>query len=300
MPRPGDPHYRSAIALAGVAVAILLVLVLPSQTVTSSPATTLALLAAILLLDFFDLSLPQGDRIGLEGALVAASLLYLPPLVVLITGVAARAVAQMVARRRRRLGSALVDLSTTALGIAAASVATRLVLSGSGGSVARPYVAVGLACAFLLVVELLYAQVMSAMRMSRPFRGLLLGNLRLQGPLLLAEMSTAVLLVMTFERMGVWAFVLAVVLLLLLRHSYALLIDVRRAYMSTIEVLVETAESADLRREGHSERTATIARDIAEEIGLGSVQIERLSYAALLHDIDLVSAGSGHSARAAD
>jgi HD domain len=278
---------RAVVAATAICASVILVILLPQRD-TASTAALLALSLAILLLDFFDLSLPHGDRIGLEGPLIAAGLLVVSPVPVMAIGLVARAVAWLATSRRAGLEESLVDLSTAGVGIAAASATTHLVLVWGGQSGGAEYIAVGFACAALLIAQLLYSQALSALRLHRPFRGLLLGNMRFQGPLLLAEMSTSVLLVMTYERMGVWAFVLAVVLLLLLRHSYALLIDVRQAYMSTVEVLVETAESADPRREGHSERTAELARQIAEELGLGSGQVERLSYAALVHDLDMV------------
>ena len=76
-----------------------------------------------------------------------------------------------------------------------------------------------------------------------------------------------------------------VVLLLLIRQSYALFLSIRETYRTTIEVLVEAAESQDSRRAGHSDRTASIARSIASACGISPSQVESIGYAALLHDL---------------
>ena len=76
-----------------------------------------------------------------------------------------------------------------------------------------------------------------------------------------------------------------VALLLLMRQSYVLFLDIRETYRTTVEVLVEAAESQDSRRAGHSDRTAVLARSIAMGCGLSASEVELIGYAALLHDI---------------
>jgi HD domain len=274
-------------AAALLAVATLVSLALPAGVATL-PLTTLAMLfTAVTLLDVFDLLLPRGDRIGLDGPLIAAAAVAAPPVAVFALALIARAAA-MTIRREHSVDDWALELSTTAGGAAAAL----LIVAPFATRAATPnwtdLLLVALACAALLGTQMLVSQLYSSRRMGRPFTGLLIGNLRFQGPLLGAEMSASVLLALTYEQMGSWALVLVVVLLLLLRHSYGLLISVRRTYMNTVEVLVDTAELSDARRAGHSERTAQLARDIAEELGLTSRDVERLSYAALLHDLDMV------------
>ena len=48
--------------------------------------------------------------------------------------------------------------------------------------------------------------------------------------------------------MGPWSLIPVVALLLLMRQSYALFLDIRETYRTTVEVLVEAAESQDDRR----------------------------------------------------
>jgi hypothetical protein len=95
----------------------------------------------------------------------------------------------------------------------------------------------------------------------------------------------------TYGYMGAWSLIPVVALLLLMRQSYALLLDIRETYRTTVEVLVEAAEGQDVRRLGHADRTAAIARAIGMHLGMSAPQVERVSYAALLHDVDAISDG---------
>ncbi len=94
--------------------------------------------------------------------------------------------------------------------------------------------------------------------------------------------------------MGAYSLIPVVALLFLIRQSYAMLQDIRELYRTTVEVLVEAAEAQDVRRVGHAERTASIARTIGTHMGLASGQIERISYAALLHDVDAIGSPEEH------
>jgi len=147
--------------------------------------------------------------------------------------------------------------------------------------------------AVFLVCEMASAQAVVAVMKRRPFARLLRGNFRTQGPALLAQWSASVLLLLTYEQMESWSLIPVVALLLLMRQSYALFLDIRETYRTTVEVLVEAAESQDERRFGHADRTAATARAIAMHIGLPAPAVERISYAALLHDLAELSASLG-------
>jgi hypothetical protein len=136
-----------------------------------------------------------------------------------------------------------------------------------------------------LVVELAAAQAVTALWTGRPLARLLRGNITSQAPLIAAQWSASVLLLLTYGGMAMWSLIPALALLLLMRQSYALFLDIRETYRMTVEVLVEAAESQDERRVGHADRTAAVARSIAMRIGLPAAEVERISFAALLHDL---------------
>ena len=229
--------------------------------------------------------MPRGDAVNVTGALCAAALLILGPTqaaaICLISAVIAHVMRRGV-RSPRRLAITLVARGAGLL------VGTGLYFGlGVGGSSWHRYlVAAAIPAAFILG-ELLAAQTAASIGTGRQLTRLLRGNLVGQAPLLMAQWSASLLLLITYNsQMGPWSLVPVVALLLLMRQSYALLLSTRETYRTTVEVLVEAAESEDGRRVGHADRTAVIARTIATRLGMAVSAVERISYVALLHDVD--------------
>ena len=238
---------------------------------------------AIALLDSFDISLPRGDSIGVSGALVAASLMVVGPVPALVSAVAGLAIAQVLGRHRasRRF---VVEAIVVRLGALAAAWGTAALLLWS--TVRAPLLFEGIAVGFVyLFMELLLSQAITARETGRPFTRLFRGNLRRQALVLAAEVSATALVVTTYPDMGVWSLVPVMALLLLMRQSYSMLLEMRDTYQATVEILVEAAEGQDQRFRGHADRTAQIAREICMRLGLNAADVERASYSALLHDV---------------
>ncbi|MEI7813442.1 MAG: hypothetical protein WCJ13_01445 [Coriobacteriia bacterium] len=258
---------------------------------TTTSVTVLWFFLAVLLLDSFDISLPRGDSIGVSGALCAAAVILLGPMwaaLICLGSVLVTHLARHGAEERRRVVGAVVARcaalgasALTAYGLSLYPVLYRSLLDA------------GLVAAAFLMTELIAAQLMAAVGTGRPFGRLLRGNLRVQAPLLLAQWSASVLLLITFQGMGAWSLIPVVALLFLMRQSYAMLQDIRELYRTTVGVLVEAAEGQDARRVGHAERTAATARAIAMRVGLSAHQVDRINYAALLHDVDAIGDTSG-------
>ncbi|NTU70577.1 MAG: HD domain-containing protein [Coriobacteriia bacterium] len=241
-------------------------------------------LAGLVVLDLFDISLPRGDSVGVAGALAAASLVVLGPaqgaVLVGISAVGVHLLRRGLSQPLRLVG---VLISRIAGIVAAASVLA------VGASVLPPLALYGIVPAAFLMVEIITAQAVTGVVSSRSFLRLVRGNIRSQAPLLAAQWSASVLLLLTYNGMGGWSLIPVVALLLLMRQSYALFLDIRETYRTTVEVLVEAAENQDARRVGHADRTAMMARAIAGRLGLGAAMVERISYAALLHDLGTLS-----------
>jgi putative nucleotidyltransferase with HDIG domain len=64
-----------------------------------------------------------------------------------------------------------------------------------------------------------------------------------------------------------------------------LYLELQSTYLSTIKVLVSTIEAKDSYTRGHTERVASYARMIAEQLGLSKRDREIVSFGAALHDI---------------
>jgi putative nucleotidyltransferase with HDIG domain len=73
--------------------------------------------------------------------------------------------------------------------------------------------------------------------------------------------------------------------MLVIRQSYASLMDVERANRDLLKVLVKAIETRDPYTSGHSTRVATLARLIAIDYGLRPHAVAHVENAALLHDI---------------
>jgi putative nucleotidyltransferase with HDIG domain len=83
----------------------------------------------------------------------------------------------------------------------------------------------------------------------------------------------------------------AVVLpLLLVRYTYLSTIQLERANHDLLKVFVKAIETRDPYTSGHSQRVSTLAQIIAEDIGLRHSIVEKVTTAALLHDIGKIDA----------
>jgi len=267
----------------------------PISPMDASIAAMLWFLGAAILLDVFDISLPRGDSAGGAGALCAAALLVLgPPRAAVIALTAA-----VVAHGIRRGADAPLRLATVVVSRAVALAVSTAALHALTPATS-PTASFILVPAVFLVTEISVSQAALAFRSGRSFIGLLRGNANSQSALVAAQWSASVLLLLTYDGMRAWVLVPDVVLLLLIRQSYALFLNIRETYRTTVEVLVEAAESQDTRRIGHSDRTSVLARSIATACGLSSNEIERIGYAALLHDLGGLAELSVAEASASD
>jgi hypothetical protein len=243
---------------------------------------------AILFLDAFDISLPRGDSVGVAGTLVAASISIdnMGPAVALLLGASSVLLVQVFRFLRHQEGATLYEIWIR-LGSTLTAVGAFALLQPYGGWVGDS--AVILVPAALLLSELAARQVALSIRSGRSFKRLLAGNLSRQGLLFASEVSVAALTVILFDSMGVWTLIPVLALLILIRQSYAMLLEIRETYHTTVSVLVEAAEIPEPGRQGHSERVAEIAREIGAKCGMSAMELERLSYAALLHDVHGIS-----------
>lgn len=256
------------------------------QALAWGPIMSFAL--AILLLSLVDIPLPRGDIVGVSGTLDAVALAVLGPLAAAIACLTGVLGAFMV----RKVGRGGQDVTPSILPRFLALSAASLVYVGlprSADAVRWSVDVVGVA--LYLTIELVVAQTFTAVRTGRSVRRLLRGNFSRLAPVLLSQLSAAVLAVSVYDDMREWSLLLVVALLMLIRQSYSLLLDIGETYRTTVEVLVEAAEGLGSDRHGHAERTAHIAREISMGCGLSPRQVERVSYAALLHDIDALSYG---------
>ncbi len=102
----------------------------------------------------------------------------------------------------------------------------------------------------------------------------------------LGLLGLAIAQVMASE--GPLGFALFVVPLVVARQMHRRYLSLREAYADTVRSLVAAIEAKDPYTKGHSVRVARFAVAVAHEMSLNDSVVQRLEYAALLHDLGKV------------
>lgn len=243
--------------------------------------------AVALLLTLFDLWLPHGDSVDIAAPLAIGATFALGPLPAMGVAIAARVVAHG-ARYRSEGSEQLLHL-----------LARRVISLGAGAYVwtwlsdhpVSSGMGIGtliVAASAVVITDAILLQAYAASRQRQSMGRLFLGGLRLQGLMWGAYVSVGVLTAILYPQMSIWGLLLMMGLLVVMRQSFSLLLDIRQAYEATMGALAAALEAHDPRRQGHAERVAALSRSIGVELGIYGRDLERLGYAALLHDVDLI------------
>jgi putative nucleotidyltransferase with HDIG domain len=150
--------------------------------------------------------------------------------------------------------------------------------------------AVGLGVVLVLVCGFEIA-LQSLLEADRPsgLRRLAREKLRETGPLLLSTVSVAALLALAYPVLGAWTIPIFLAPLGATQFSFRQVATVRRNSLQTVRALARVPEMAGYTQRGHSARVATLAVQIAEELGVVQPELHDVEYAALLHDIGRIS-----------
>ena len=84
---------------------------------------------------------------------------------------------------------------------------------------------------------------------------------------------------------GAAAVLMLIVPMFIAREVFASYMRVRESHDETVGMLIHALEAKDRYTSGHSERVADYARYIGEELNFMPARLERLRFAALMHDI---------------
>jgi hypothetical protein len=262
--------------------------------------TAVYLLVALTFVGVFDVWLPRGDYSEMGGSLVFAAGMLLHPFLAVAVVVIARLLVWATRRFRENPWRVVEDVARRTM-LFSWAVAVSMLLGGPAGleSAKGPAVLLRLllAAAFYFAMDMAVTQVGASLRLGTPFVPLLFGNMRLQGWMGTAQVTTAVLAVRTYGTMDAFGLAIVVGLLLVMRQSFSLLIDVRQAYRSTIEALARAIEAQDPKRRGHAERVATLATEVGRLLGRHGKELEALTYAALFHDVGRLDAEDAAGAK---
>jgi len=94
-----------------------------------------------------------------------------------------------------------------------------------------------------------------------------------------------ILIAIVYGEAGLAGVVLLFVPLVVARYSLQLYVQIRDAYLATIRAMVAAVEARDPYTAGHSRRVARYTAAAARKLNLSEDLVERLEYAAWLHDI---------------
>ena len=188
---------------------------------------------------------------------------------------------------KRALG-ALMSEAVAAL--ACSVVLLVLAVHPSGGLLRHPhgalhpaeYLFIVAAGVFFAGLQFTLLQLDMAVRTGQPIRSSVLGSYSYGGWLVAAQASAGVLAALMYPTMGGWGLGIAVVMILVMRQSFVLLLEIRQGYNATVNVLIKAMEAQSPGREGVAEKNAYLCTTVGREIGMHGRELERLRYAALL------------------
>ena len=112
-----------------------------------------------------------------------------------------------------------------------------------------------------------------------------LGGLLPSGAEVLPFAVLGFLLGRLYLSLGPAVMLLIIVPILIAREMFASYMRVKESHDETVGMLIRALEAKDRYTSGHSERVADYARYIGEELNFMPARLERLRFAALMHDI---------------
>lgn len=259
---------------------------IPSFDVGATAGFAVAFLACRLL----TLQLPQGDqvRVSLVVGLVALSLRGTGEV---LAAASAAALLDVAVRASQSGGPVAISRRTEVVrGVAV------LALLSPWQLLVRPFVTEATASDTVLVLgiamgmsyAILDVVTMAAQQWAAGGPSISDGTLSLMRPLgsvYMVHVAMAAVVLRVYPALGAWGLAIAVLLTLILQNSFNLYLRIRRAYTQTIRALAHAAEMDRPQDVGHAERVAELAIAVGRESGLSSVDLERLGYGALLHDV---------------
>ena len=300
-----------ALVAAGAAASLWTADRLPGASfdVGATAGFAVAFLAARLL----TLQLPQGDRVRVT-LVVGLVALCLRGTGEVLVAASTAALIDFAVRASQSAGVVAVDrLTDLVRGVAV------LALLSPWQLVARPLVATTTASDTVLALGIamgvsyavLDVMTIAAQRWATGGPSIYEGAVSLVRPLgsvYMVHIAMAAVVLRVYPALGAWGLAIALLLTLILQNSFNLYLRIRRAYAQTIKALAHAAEMDRPQDVGHAERVADLAVAVGRESGLSSIELERVGYGALLHDVgrighdgdDVDDVESTHPARGAE
>lgn len=120
---------------------------------------------------------------------------------------------------------------------------------------------------------------------SRPFLPLLTSHLKLGATNVLINVVVTFYLTWVCVNLGIFGTAGMVVPIVFVRQLYRSTVELTNVTEELLELMVAAIEARDAYTSGHSRRVALASEIIAKSIGLAKADVERVTIAALLHDV---------------
>lgn len=245
------------------------------------------LCASLVAMNLLAFSLPRGDVFCMQGGVVVAAVGLSSPFTAALAVLSTSLVIGSHARQDEGLRPVVVT-AMQALMTALVSAGYGVALASTDATTMARIAILGMSgIAFMLGDLILYGLAYSGKGAGI---GLRAGEslIKVLGPGYAAQVSVGLALVLVYPRIEAVAFVVLVPLMAIMQHTTGMLLSVRAAYMRTIGSLARVAEMQAGGVPGHADRVAQLAAQVGRRMRLDSNQMERLSLAAVLHEIGRV------------
>ncbi|NUQ11643.1 MAG: HD-GYP domain-containing protein [Gemmatimonadaceae bacterium] len=137
----------------------------------------------------------------------------------------------------------------------------------------------------ILLVNSVCVSAVIARSSERKFWRLWLTHLRLSLPTLLVSIVVAFYLAWLSVNLGIIGTAGMALPIIAVRQLYRTTVELATVTQELLELMVAAIEARDAYTSGHSRRVAKASEIIAKAIGLSPAEVERVSVAALLHDV---------------
>ena len=246
------------------------------------------MLVASLISESLAVAIPGGGSISLSYPLAVATTLTVGPgyaaLVVFVSNAP-----DLLARPRSSWDRLLFNTSQVVLGVAIPGVAFTL-LGGTIPGAGRPLTILPLVVVAILGIAINFAFFGMALNIlsGESARLVWARVFSWMSPSQLVLGFVGIAIAVIIRAIGGVGLALFVVPLIVARQTYQQSIRLRGAYADTVGSMVAALEAKDIYTKGHSLRVAEYAVLISKALELAPAAIERIEYAALLHDLGKV------------
>jgi hypothetical protein len=161
-----------------------------------------------------------------------------------------------------------------------------VVFSGEAGIASATGLVAGvIAGVAFVVVDTGMSSLAVALRENRPFRAVVVKDLRSFGMTLIGLTPMAWLMALAWLYTGPLVALIFALPLYTTRAAYKAVVDIREMFTQTVKALASAIDARDPSTKKHSEHVSGIAVEIGQAMNLSEPELEQLEWAGLLHDI---------------